>query len=191
VPPLPIGKPLDAVCHIGSELLDRRIPLLVQALELQRGAEAFDHRIVPAIAAAAHAANDPVRSQHRLVRGAGVLNAAIRVMQQTRCGCRLATASRHSVSDSAAEGWASSTQPTTRRQNASISTANVSDPTEPLSTLALSLPLRPRQKLSSQIWRYCAMNRNAKLRTYLLLRLYAYVEEIKMVDDEAPKHGSY
>jgi hypothetical protein len=53
-----------------------------QLLHLQRREEALDHRVIPGIAPAAHAADDSVLRQHPLVGAVGVLTAAIRMMQQ-------------------------------------------------------------------------------------------------------------
>lgn len=52
--------------------------------QFQRGKEAFRDRVVPAVALVAHAGDDPVLGEQRAIVIAGVLDAAIRVMQQTR-----------------------------------------------------------------------------------------------------------
>jgi hypothetical protein len=56
----------------------------VDQLELKRREEALGNGVVPAVAPAAHTADDPVLLQHPLVLAAGVLAPAIRMMQQAR-----------------------------------------------------------------------------------------------------------
>ncbi len=51
-------------------------------LPLERGEEAFGDGIVPAVAFATHARPKPVRLEELAVRTAGVLNAAIGMMQE-------------------------------------------------------------------------------------------------------------
>src|SRR5262245_65774697 len=55
---------------------------VVNEFDLERGKEALGDGVVPAIAPAAHAADDPVLRQDPLVVGTGVLTATIRMMQQ-------------------------------------------------------------------------------------------------------------
>jgi len=52
----------------------------------ERREEALDHRIVPAIPASAHAADDPALREQRLVGGAGVLTSPVGVMQERAPG---------------------------------------------------------------------------------------------------------
>src|ERR1041384_1290946 len=82
VPPLPVVKPLDVVRHVCSELLDRGVAPLAQPLHLERGEEALDDSVVPVAPPPAHAADDGVMSEHRLVRGAGIQHPPIRMMQE-------------------------------------------------------------------------------------------------------------
>src|SRR5262245_59788019 len=82
MPPLPVVKELDVL----DELRARRRPRVPHGVEnkldLQCGEEALGDRVVPAIAAAAHTADDAVLGENALVGAASVLTAAIRMMQQ-------------------------------------------------------------------------------------------------------------
>src|SRR4029450_7482145 len=53
-------------------------------LDPERREETLGDGVVPAVAPAAHAADQPVLPQHPLVVPAGILTAAIRMMQQAR-----------------------------------------------------------------------------------------------------------
>ena len=64
-----------------TEIAQGRVP----PLNLERGEEAFDHSIVPTVSPPAHAADHVALSEHRLVRGAGVLHAAIVSMLVRNC----------------------------------------------------------------------------------------------------------
>src|SRR6266542_6985237 len=82
MPSLPVIEPLDVVEELGARRRPRLPRRVVDELDLQRGEEALGDRVVPAIAPAAHAAHDPMLGQRLLVVTAGVLTAAIRMMQQ-------------------------------------------------------------------------------------------------------------
>ena len=56
---------------------------LMHQLFLERGKEALGHRIVPAISLAAHAADDSMLRQQLLVLLAGILDAAVRMVDQS------------------------------------------------------------------------------------------------------------
>src|SRR5438034_7791008 len=80
------SPPIVEGLEVIEELTARRGPRgpgrVVDELDLQRGEEALGDGVVPAVAPPAHAADDPVLRQHPLVVAAGVLTAAIRMMQQ-------------------------------------------------------------------------------------------------------------
>src|SRR3990172_11071377 len=84
MPALPVVPGLD----VGEDRLTGGVagaPVgLEDQLYLQRGEEALGDGVVPAVAFLAHARDEPVRRQERLVGAAGVLAAAIGVMQQPR-----------------------------------------------------------------------------------------------------------
>src|SRR3954447_850716 len=61
-------------------------PPTYRKLLLQRAKATLDDGAVPAIAAATHAGDEAVRREQRLIRGAGVLRAAVGVMQQPTRG---------------------------------------------------------------------------------------------------------
>src|SRR5437763_16386392 len=70
----------DGDRDVGPGLSEGVIP----EFGLQCPKEAFDRRIVPAVAAATHAAADVRLRERSLKRRAGVLRAAIRMMQRRR-----------------------------------------------------------------------------------------------------------
>ena len=76
-----IVEALDVIEHIGLGLRARAVQLRGRALRLQRGEEAFHHRIVPDVARPTHAAGNAVISEESLEGLTGVLAASIRVMQ--------------------------------------------------------------------------------------------------------------
>src|SRR2546425_11778438 len=82
MPSLPVVEPLDVVEELSARCRPRRPRRVVDELDLQRGKEALRDRVVPAIAPAAHAADDPMPGQGLAVVAAGVLTATIRMMQQ-------------------------------------------------------------------------------------------------------------
>src|SRR5256885_13353196 len=53
---------------------------------LENGKETLDHRIIPTVAFATHAAREAVRGQERAVRTARILHAPIGVMHHARRG---------------------------------------------------------------------------------------------------------
>lgn len=80
---LRIVKPLDVLEEIGTRRIARNIARLdVDALFLQARKEGFRHRIVPAVAPAAHAAADPVVSEEALEVLGRVLATLVGMMQQ-------------------------------------------------------------------------------------------------------------
>src|SRR4051794_622570 len=115
-----IVEPLDIVEHIRPGLVSGAIYFASGPLGLQRREEALHRRIVPDVAGSAHAADDAAVDHQPLELLAGVLAALIGVMQQL---IRLATPpDRHQqgVSDNWAVMPALIDQPTTRRENRSI-----------------------------------------------------------------------
>ncbi len=82
--PLAIVKHLDVFEDRSDRLRSRRKPMAVHELAFQRRKETLDDGVVPAITPATHAANDSSSAQLLLVVAAGVLTAAIRVMDQSR-----------------------------------------------------------------------------------------------------------
>ena len=82
MPPLPVVEDLEVLEELGARRGPRGPRRVVDQLDLQRREEALGDGVVPAVAPPAHAADDPVLRQDPLVVAAGVLAAAIRVMQQ-------------------------------------------------------------------------------------------------------------
>ena len=82
MPAFRIIEALDVIEHIGLGFVPRPIGLARRSLGLQRGEEALHRRIVPDVARAAHRADDAVIGHQALELLAGVLAAAIGVMQQ-------------------------------------------------------------------------------------------------------------
>src|SRR5277367_6437377 len=66
---------------------------LVYQFKLEGGEEALRHRVVPTVSDPAHAAEDSVCREQLLIFLAGVLAAAVRVMQH--CARRLSALKRH------------------------------------------------------------------------------------------------
>src|SRR4030095_230257 len=56
----------------------------IRRLTLDRRKERFHHRVVVAVAAAAHRARNPIRIQHPLIVFAGTQYALVRMMEQHR-----------------------------------------------------------------------------------------------------------
>lgn len=77
--PFPVIENLDVFEQIGLRLVPRLIANPVNPLSLEHAEEALDDRIVITIA---HAACDPVLGQFLAAIVAGVLAAAVRVMDQ-------------------------------------------------------------------------------------------------------------
>src|SRR5260370_34424176 len=84
MPPLPIVETLQVIEELGARRRPSGPGRVVDQLDLERGEEALGDGVVPAVAPAAHAADDAVLRQHPLVVAAGVLAPAIRMMQQPR-----------------------------------------------------------------------------------------------------------
>ena len=78
----PVVETYDALKDAARGLDARRMPLLVDPLLLQGGEEALHYGAVLAVAPTPHAATEVFLAQQRLERCAGILTAAIRVMQQ-------------------------------------------------------------------------------------------------------------
>src|SRR3989449_7298058 len=83
MPPLAIVEELEVLEELGARRRPSGPGRVMDQLDFQRREEALGDGVVPAIALAAHTADDPVLRQHPLVVAAGVLTSAIRMMQQT------------------------------------------------------------------------------------------------------------
>src|SRR5215510_8757065 len=90
--PAAVVESFDVLEHRATGLDPGLPPAGVNQFDFERSEETLRHRVVPAVAAAAHAAPDPVQRQQLLVVVAGVLAATIRMMQQP--WCRLALSER-------------------------------------------------------------------------------------------------
>lgn len=84
MPLLAVVEELEVIEELGARRGPRGPRRGVDELDLQRREEALGDGVVPSIAPAAHAANDPVLRQHTLVVAAGVLTPTIRVVQRAR-----------------------------------------------------------------------------------------------------------
>lgn len=95
-----VPSPAVVVHDVVQNILLSLVPGLVAApaypLLLQGAEEAFRHRIVPAVALAAHAAEEAVQRQQLSHRLAGILRAPVGVEDQARL--------RESLTDSAPQG---------------------------------------------------------------------------------------
>src|SRR5690606_35292180 len=76
-----VVEPLDVVEHVGPSLVPGPIHLSIRAFGLERLEEALHRRVVPAIAGSAHAASNPHLVEQALELVAGVLAAAIGMVQ--------------------------------------------------------------------------------------------------------------
>jgi len=83
MPALTVVEQLDVFEHRAAGLGGCGPTSLVGQFKFARGEEAFRHRVVPAVATAAHAAQDSMSGQQLLIFVAGVLAAAVRVVQQS------------------------------------------------------------------------------------------------------------
>src|SRR5215469_18824860 len=81
--PLAAVEQFDIFEHLVAGVSSSTPPALIDQFDFERGEKTFRHRVVPAIAFTAHAALYAVYRQQLLICVAGVLAAAIRVMQQT------------------------------------------------------------------------------------------------------------
>ncbi len=79
MPPLAVVELLDGRGDLAPRLPAGGPARLVPQLDLQRREETLGHGVIPAVAAAAHAADDPVGPQDAPIVGARVLAASIRV----------------------------------------------------------------------------------------------------------------
>ena len=73
MPSLPIVEDLDVLEERGARRRARRPRGVVDELDLERAEETFGDGVVPAIAPATHAADEPVARQQLPVLPAGVL----------------------------------------------------------------------------------------------------------------------
>src|SRR3989442_2857814 len=83
MPPLAIVEELEVLEELGARRRPSGPGRVMDQLDFQRREEALGDGVVPAVAPAAHTADDPVLRQDPLVVAAGVLTSAIRMMQQT------------------------------------------------------------------------------------------------------------
>ena len=93
MPPLAIVEQFDVFEDFASCLGSATPAALITQFDFQCGKKTLRHRVIPAIAFATHAAQETVRRQQSLILIAGVLAAAVRVMQQAVR--RLAILQRH------------------------------------------------------------------------------------------------
>src|SRR5215469_13603950 len=102
MPSLAVVEHFDIFEYLVAGVSSSTPPALIDQFDFERGEKTFRHGVVPAIALTAHAALYAVYRQQLLILVAGVLAAAIRVMQQTRR--RVAVLQRHlqGVQDDAA-----------------------------------------------------------------------------------------
>lgn len=78
-------KHLDVVEHVTTRRIPGQVDLSPDLLSLEQLEEALGHGVVVAIAAPAHAADDPMSLQERLPLCAGELTALVRVQHQAGC----------------------------------------------------------------------------------------------------------
>src|SRR5215469_5687355 len=81
--PLAVVEEFDIFEHLVAGVSSSTPPGLINQFDFERGEKTFRHRVIPAITFTAHAALYAVYRQQLLILAAGVLAAAIRVMQQT------------------------------------------------------------------------------------------------------------
>src|SRR5919108_2409127 len=82
MPPPAIVEQFDVFEDFAS-CLGSSLPMaLIAQFEFECGEKTLGHRVIPAIAFTAHAAQQTMRSQQLLILVAGVLAAAVRVMHQ-------------------------------------------------------------------------------------------------------------
>ena len=86
MPTLTIIENLNVVEHIGSGFRPSLIMPTMNPLSFEKGKETFHHRVIIAIPCPAHAACDPVVPQKILELVAGILTAAIGVMNEAWSG---------------------------------------------------------------------------------------------------------
>ena len=86
---LAIIKDFHVVQEVRRGFRTGPIPPSMDAFPFERGKETFGHRIIVTIPSSTHAAGDPVGLQKRLEFMAGILTAAIGVMNETRGRCAL------------------------------------------------------------------------------------------------------
>lgn len=77
-----IVEPFHVIEHIGTGFVTRDIVFAARPFGLQRREEAPHGSVVPAVAAAPHAADNAVVAQQALEILAGVLAALVRVLHQ-------------------------------------------------------------------------------------------------------------
>src|SRR5690606_15149581 len=90
---LPVVDDLDPFDHVSLGFIACSVAAMVNTLELQGAEEALRARVVPAVALAAHRADDPMLGQHALILSARVLHTSIGVMQQAFA--RISASQRH------------------------------------------------------------------------------------------------
>src|SRR5712692_3606583 len=79
-----IVERLNVIEDVRARRVAGRVGLSMHTLLLERGKEALDRRVVPAVATPAHAASDALRGQQALKVVAGVLATLVGVVQQFR-----------------------------------------------------------------------------------------------------------
>src|SRR5262249_34787852 len=116
--PAAVVESFDVFEHCAPGVGPGLPPAWVNQFDFERSEETLRHRVVPAVAAAAHAAPDPVQRQQLLVVVAGGPGAGWRSL-----GAAVGAPSARPRSSR----WLSA-QPTTRRENRSRITARYNQP---------------------------------------------------------------
>jgi len=80
--PLAVVEEFDVLEQLAARLSSGTPLALIDQFDFECGEKTFRHRFVPTVALTAHAALDAVDRQQLLIIVAGILAAAIRVMQQ-------------------------------------------------------------------------------------------------------------
>src|SRR2546422_7839578 len=83
MPPVRIVEGRDVVMDRSLRFVFRRPGATMNELGLEGCEEALRHRVVPAVADAAHAADDATSGQLRAIHVAGVLASAVGVMNES------------------------------------------------------------------------------------------------------------
>src|SRR5207247_307217 len=115
-----VVEALDEVEDGRRQLPPRRPAPAVEELTLERREEALGHRVVEAVADAAHRTRQSGLSKPAPEGEAGVLASVVGVVTTSTVGRRWATAMLSASSTSSVRRWSVIDHPTTRRLNASM-----------------------------------------------------------------------
>ena len=114
----------DRPLRVGEVIVVSEVDLAL----FERADEPLARGIVCRRARAAHTRTDPVRAQQLDILSRRVLDAAIGVVDQARCGWRCASAMRSATKVNSASSVIPKAQPIARRLNASKITARYTKP---------------------------------------------------------------